>query len=583
MVTRRGVSAWLLGGGLAASAGAGFFARGFLPKEPPAARPMLRFSISTGEVQVMSVLRMIPGGGAVSFIGRASGQVINALFILRLDGSAPRVVQGTDNVVSYVFSPDGKWIAFTLPLGASTMSKVSVNGGQPVLLCSEQVGFVSDWTKDGRILAGPGVDLAVRGVTESTGKTEILIPPTTGESRNATMLPGGRHLLFERIGSGRAMATKPLSVDGINILLDNAQRPQYLASGHILFSSAGAWAVIPFDVRSVRAVGPVTRLSFAAKPFLVDADNHGTMVSAISERVERARPDSSELKIASAQGKVLESVSIPRRHTQIKASPDGRYVLLATSSSTSDVWSYELGRGTQTRLTTESEEDETPVWSPDGKRFAYSSVRPGGRRSVVIRPADGSGGERIIWFSSRHFHLHDWSPDGRSLLLTVVGAGADLCVLAVDGGAEPTPFFPSPHQESDGAFSPDGRWLAYTSNESGTAEVYVRPFPVPGGRWQISTQGGSMPRWSRSGKDLFYKSGVNLMAVSIEAKVEFTAGKPRQVLEMDGVNTAYDVLPDGRFVMLAYRAGLGNYASRIDVTVNWFDELRRIAPPSASR
>jgi Tol biopolymer transport system component len=271
-------------------------------------------------------------------------------------------------------------------------------------------------------------------------------------------------------------------------------------------------------------------------------------------------------------------------------SPDGRRIAVGITESEFQTWLYDLSRETLTRFTFEGSYNPASVWTPDGKRIAFESNKEG-TPNIFWQLADGSGGlERLN--TSEHIQVPmSWSPDGKLLALMEVNptTGVDIWVLRMgDPSAGPgqvrkaQPFLRTPFNEGAPRFSPDGRWLAYMSNESGRYEIYVQPYPGPGGKWQISTEGGTEPVWNPKGRELFYRSGDKVMAVDIGTQPGFAAGKPRMLFEgqyeLSPVQIDnYDVSPDGqRFLMLkpTEQAAL----TQINVVLNWFEELKQKAP-----
>jgi Tol biopolymer transport system component len=287
----------------------------------------------------------------------------------------------------------------------------------------------------------------------------------------------------------------------------------------------------------------------------------------------------------------------PRLYNQPRLSPDGRRVAVDVIESTTQVWLYDLTRDTFSPFTFEGD-NRHAVWAPDGKRLAFMSNRDGGRQ-IFWKRADGSGdAEPLSGVGSTTgpdvFNIpYSWSRDGRLLSFARLApaAAAELCVLRLDAqsntpGATPAVFTRT--RAADGApqLSPDGRWMAYASEESGRREIYVQAYPGPGGRWQVSSDGANEPLWSASGRELFYRSGDRMMAVEINADGESLAGKPRQLFEGSYVRShagyaraQYDVSPDGqRFLMLKVVEQKADPITQIHVVLNWSDELKQRLP-----
>jgi Tol biopolymer transport system component len=275
-----------------------------------------------------------------------------------------------------------------------------------------------------------------------------------------------------------------------------------------------------------------------------------------------------------------------------RLSPDGRRVAVNISEQEVQVWLYDLSRETLTRFTFEGNSNSNAIWTPDGKRIAFNSNKEG-EPNLFWQLADGSGGlERLTTSGSNQIPM-SWSPDGQLLAFFEVNPTTqrDIWVLRMSDPSagsgqvrKAQPFLQTRFDESVPRFSPDGRWLAYISNESGHFEIYVQPYPGPGGKWQISTEGGTEPVWNPNGRELFYRSGDKMMAVDIVTQAGFAAGKPRILFEgkyepSPLTNPNYDVSPDGqRFLMLRPSETEQTAPTQINVVLNWFEELKQKVP-----
>jgi Tol biopolymer transport system component len=247
----------------------------------------------------------------------------------------------------------------------------------------------------------------------------------------------------------------------------------------------------------------------------------------------------------------------------------------------------DLMRGTSTRLTFESAEDETPAWSPDGEWIAYSSDRPGQPRTIFRKRADGSGAEEKLWATDAHTHVDGWTPDGRALTVTrtVSATLNDVWLVPIDPAADKARnLLQGRFNEMSARVSPNGRWLAYTSNESGEDQVYVQPFPDLGAKWQVSNRGGSQPVWAPDGGRLFYRGEGALMAVDVlSSPGAFSAGVPRREAEdsfhrKGGTHTGWDVGRDGRMILVRSGAD-GGRPTQIQIVEHWLPDLsRRVVP-----
>ena len=273
-----------------------------------------------------------------------------------------------------------------------------------------------------------------------------------------------------------------------------------------------------------------------------------------------------------------------RTYLNPRLSPDGRRVAVSITEQEAQIWLYDLSRDTMTRLTFDGIANNAPTWTPDGKRIVFDSNR-GGASNLFWQMADGSGGlERLD--TSEYLQVPmSWSPDGQILAFFEVGptTGRDIWVLRMSDRKAQT-FLRTPFNEDAARFSPDGRWIAYVSDESGRDEVYAQPFPGPGGKWQISTDGGTEPVWNRNGRELFYRSGNKMMVADIATQLSFVAGKPRMLFEgqyqpTPGTAPNYDVSSDGqRFLMLKPSEQAQAAPTQINVVLNWFEELKQKVP-----
>ena len=278
-----------------------------------------------------------------------------------------------------------------------------------------------------------------------------------------------------------------------------------------------------------------------------------------------------------------ESVAAPpRSYDSPQLSPDGRRVAVEIADQ---VWLYDLERGTLTRVTLEGRLNVSPAWRPDGTRLAFST-----ENGMSWQRPDGGGELEPLTNRAEFTHARQvprsWSPDGRFLAFhgSAGSAGRDIWVLRLDDH-KALPFVRTPFQEGAPAFSPDGHWLAYVSNESGAPEVYVQPYPGPGGKRQVSTDGGTEPVWNRSGRELFYRSGLKMMAVDVTTGPAFSAGRPRALFErrylssvFPLIGVAYDVAPDGQRFLMVNEVEQSPSATQIVVVQNWFEELKRLVP-----
>ena len=369
-------------------------------------------------------------------------------------------------------------------------------------------------------------------------------------------------------------------------LLKGATQPRYSPTGHLVYAQGGSLMAVPFDLQRLAVTGAAVPVvegvqqspSSGAARYSISATGSLVYVPGRVQSVQR------RLVWVNRQGAEQPVAAPARPYGFPRLSPDGRRVAVTTFEQEVQVWLYDLSRETLTRFAFEGKFNTNSVWTPDAKRIAYDSNNEG-PMNIFWQRADGSGGlERLTTSEYIHFPM-SWSPDGQLLAFVEVNptTGWDIWVLRLSD-RKAQPFLRTPFNESVPQFSPDGRWLAYISNESGRYEIYVQPYPGPGGKWLISTEGGMEPVWNPNGRELFYRSGGKMMAVDIATQPSFTAGKPRLLFEgryepTPATAPNYDVSPDGqRFLMLKPSEAGDAAPTQINVVLNWFEELKRLVP-----
>jgi eukaryotic-like serine/threonine-protein kinase len=399
-------------------------------------------------------------------------------------------------------------------------------------------------------------------------------------------LPGGKAVFFVAVrpGGDYQVAVQLVGAGERRNLIPGGNQPRYAPSGHLVYAQSGSLMAVPFDIQRLTMTGPP-----AAVVMDVQQDR-GTGVAQYSVSTTgslvyvRGNVDVQRrlLVWVDRQGREQTLLAPPRRYGSPRLSPDGQR--LAVDSDEGTVWIDDLARSTLTRLTQESS-NGMPNWTPDERRIAFYSNKDGPVR-VFWQSADGSGGMERLTGGKNQFP-NSWSPDGSRLVFCELSptAGYDLWVQRI-GDHEAQPFLRTRFNEFAAQVSPDGRWLAYTSDESGRNEIYVRPYPGPGGKWQVSTNGGAEAMWNRNGRELFYRSGNAMMVVAITTQAGFVAGTPRKLFEGPYVQTSrgvqqYDVTSDGqRFLMMKPVDEEPPAVTQINVVLNWFEELKQKVPAS---
>ena len=514
------------------------------------------------------------------------------LWVRDVDREQPRELAGTKNArpLGLFWSPDSQFIGFA---AGTELKKVSVQGGPAITVCPLP-GRILDggaWSLDGdSIVFSSGSPPVLHEVPARGGEPQLLFEPETSEKGSANVQPhflpvesGARSIVYN-VGSytDREIVVKNLETGEREVLADGAF-PRYSPSGHILYQtsafSPGLWA-LPFSLETLKPTGEAFSIAEDGGDPSVAED--GTLVY-----VDLLGGGRQQLVWRDREGgKKLGVIGQPQDLIRFPAlSPDGRQVAVrGLEDNNEDVWVHQVGRSLKRRLTFNAATDGRPIWSPSGKEIAFRSDRGEGYDKIYIRPADGTGEPALLVDNPLDEIPNDWSPDGKYLLYSVNGEETawDLWYLKrkEDGsGFEPVPFLQTSFSERAAKFSPDGRFVAYVSDESGRNEVYVRPFPGGDGKWQVSGNGGTQVRWSKDGKELFYVERDTLMAVAVATTPSFTSGAVTRLFQdadLLGVEAPrYDVSGDGRrFVLREPVAGTEEKPPSIHIVQNWYEEFR---------
>ncbi len=583
------------------------FAIGFLLRAPKPLQPM-RLSAEIGVDATLATgygpsAILSPDGTRLAFVARSSDQK-SRIYVRLLEQLQASALSGTENARDPFFSPDGQWIAF---FADGKLKKISVQGGAAVTLCDAPDDRGGSWSEDGAIVFAPDSRVALSKVSSAGGTPE---PLTTldKQAREVThrwpqLLPGGKAVLFTSSANWDNYEDSDLVVYSLSpgqrkTVHRGSFHARYLPSGHLVYMHEGSLFAVPFDLKRLEVTGQAAPI---LEGVITNPNNGGAQFS-FSETgnlvyvAGRGEAQNISIYWMDREGKFQPLRETPGDYDNLAFSPDGkRLAVEIRDAKRGDIWVYEWERDTLTRLTFTGESNARPVWTPDGQRITYFSQEKGGLSGLYWKRADGAGDAQRLTESKNLQYPRSWRPDGKVLAFSELNPGTsyDILTLPIEGDeksgrkpGEPKPFLNSPFSEVGPAFSPDGRWLAYHSNESGNYEVYVRPFPGPGGKWQISTGGGGYPTWSRNGKELFYRTPDNgIMVVNYTASGDsFRAEKPRlwspgQFIRL-GRGVSFDLHPDGkRFAVLKAPGTESQPAvNKVSFVFNFFDELRRKLP-----
>jgi eukaryotic-like serine/threonine-protein kinase len=577
---------------------------------PSPARPVIRYSMGIPPEQAMRQgilgvnLAISPDGKRMVYVGPGEGG--DQLWVRERDRLDATPLAGTLGAFNPYFSPDGDRIAYST--GSTTQLKVvPVIGGPPITLATPGTGTGGGgaWGPDGWIYFDSPNGLS--RIPADGGASELLIPydSATREIGHAwpDALPNGKGLLYR---ARRNLDPADFDIVAFDLatrerhVLTKGLLARYVAPGYLVFLRAdGALLAAPFDPEKLTLTGPTVPLfeGVMTKPF-------GSADIAVSPTGTLAYVPGlissvgiMELVYVGRDGAVTPfdpPVSFnPSVNRSLSLSPDGRRLALDVIGTASpDIWVKQLPSGPLSRLTFDGQAAYRPRWTPDGRTVLYISAQDSGRLSVWKRRADGSAPAEPVWRTRYPINEASLSGDGQWLIYRITGDSGNRDVYAVRPARDtvPIPLLTGRFSEQGAALSPNDRWLAYASDESGRDEIYVRPFPNAGeGRWQVSTQGGSAPRWAHSGRELFYESPAgDLMVVSVTPGPTFLAGEPRRLLPLgsglvpSAIVPYYDLTPDDRQFVMVRLATVNQApgAGQVVVVDNWFEELRRKMRPA---
>jgi serine/threonine-protein kinase len=547
---------------------------------------------------------------AVSPDGTKIVYVANRQLYLRdLNEPTARPIQGTNqDPANPFFSPDGQWVAYYSVIDRQ-LKKIAVSGGVPVTLCDiPSEPFGSTWAADDRIMFGQSN--RIMGISANGGTAEPLVEAKEDELvYGPRALPGGAWILFSITSAGgrvrwdeAQIVAQSLKTGERKVLVPKGSDGQYAPTGHLVYALGNALFAIPLDVNNLETTGDAVPIiegtQRASQPqFYTATANYGFSDGGLLVYVQEAIGGVIEERESpvwiSGDGKEEHIKVQPRDYDVPQISPDGKQVAFDVDTGGNlDIWVWDFVRETMERLTFHEDTDVNPLWTPDGKRIVFSSNREGSM-SIYWKAADGTGEvELLCSVPDRSLFTGSWSGDGNVLVLMELdqSRSLDIGILSMEADREHELLLHDSHNEVQPRISPDGRWMAYMSDESGRYEVYVRPFPdVNKGMWQISENGGNEPRWSRDGRELFYRSGDAIMGVSVKTDPGFSSDTPMNLIR--GVRnyvlrdwcTFWDVSPDSkRFLVLKELTGdvstEGTSRPKINIVLNWFEELKDRVP-----
>jgi len=574
---------WHVAGALVLGGAATAVAMLFLLREPAVPGQVTRFEVAHDEIalrfSVSPALALSPDGSRLVFPGS------EGLYLRDMDKLEIRLLPATENAVNVSFSPDGEWILYDQ---SNELKKVRLAGGGAITL-ARGIARGASWGPDGTIAyASPGGDLVQ--MTDAGANPRVITRPDTAqgevEHRYPDVLPAGRGVLltvWKQAAQDAHIAVYDANAGMVKDLGPGISA-RYVESGFIMYGDpvGGALLAAPFDLERLEMGSPVPVLEGVSMTTAVGGLHATVSRSGALAYLTGAQRGSNLLRV-DRRGTAVSLTEEKRGFWEPRFSPDGRRIAVRVGGENDDIWIYDLEGKTQTRLTVEGS-NQDPAWTPDGQRVTFSSER-NGVRGIFTRPWDGSAAaESLVTVTFPQVHAGGWAPDGSLFVYRVVvdAGNRDLYTVASTGGS-PTPFLSTDFDETAPQISPNGRWLAYQSNESGRFEVYVRPFPGGGGRIPISTNGGVEAVWGPDGKELFYiNNDGDLISVQVESAGAFRVGERVPMFSVSDYNRRivdvnYDISPDGQsFVMMRAEGS----ARGLILVQNWIEEVRQAVGPS---
>ena len=548
----------------------------------PAEALEMRLEVTTPTTTDPISLAISPDGRKLVYVA-AGANGAPQLWLRSLDATAAQPLADTEGASYPFWSPDSQSIAFFSP---GKLKRLDIGVGLQQTLANALLGRGGTWNTDGVILFTPGNGTPLYRVPASGGAAAVVTSlelRQDGSHRFPQFLPNGRQFLFYAQGLAETQGIYLGSLDSPETKRITAADTAalYMTTGWLLFVRQTTLQAQRFNIsRSELGGNPVTIANgISPDP---SAGAGGFSVSTTGLVAYRSGGASRrQLTWFDRSGTPTGTFGAPDENnlTAPALSPDGRLALAhRTMQNNTDIWMFDSTR--TTRFTFDTSVDRFPIWSPDGSRFVFDSNRKS-NRDLYGKSSDNAGVEEMLFESPEDKVPWDWSPDGKSLLYSVVSnskkGSADLWVLPLDGDRKPHIFLATDAEERQAQFSRDGNWVAYESDESGKYQIYLRPFPGPGGQWQVSTSGGVQPRWRADGKELYYIApDGKLMATSVTAKgAAFEPGTPVALFQTriwgGGTNATnglqYDVAPDGKFLINVVTEDAA--ASSITVLLNW--------------
>ena len=580
-------------------------------EKAPASPGLMRLEVLTPEKTMLQKFAVSPDGRKLAFYAVGAGGA-GSVWVRSFDSGESRRLAETGPSPSITWSPDSRFVAFPGGEALNKLMKVEVSGGPPQTLC-EIKGFITggSWNRDDVIIFGSyggGTWRVSAGGGAASPVTSMSVPRQETGHSTPVFLPDGKHFLYlresllsENMGIYLGALNAAPEQQSLARLVATSFSPVYAPStdpsiGYVLFLRESALHAQPFDVGRLHMAGEAVRIADHVRSIFefgfFGVSDTGILAYQTGDAIG---PNLLQLTWFDRRGENVGAAAAPGYAGSLRLSPDASRLAVTRmdlSTVSSRIWVDDFARSTRTPLTSTKAVDADPVWSPDGAHVAYASDRSG-RTGLYQKAANGAGGEQLLLEPSGSRSLNDWSKNGRFLLYSQIDSktGSDLWLIPLAGARTPTVYVISDFNEMHGQFSPDGHWIAYTSDESGHPEIYVRPFPLTAdsGKWTISTGGGITPRWRRDGKELFFVTPTDrtVMVANVSYTPAFTTTVPvRAFTTSTQTNAArsaggpvsfdWDVTADGHRLLIAIPATKEHPPQPpITVVLNWTALLKK--------
>ena len=552
-----------------------------------------KFTLDIGEEKVLDInsypaLTISHDGRMIVF------KANNRFYLRKMNSMDAIIIEGIENGSSPFFSSDDKWLFF---FRSGKLEKISLSGGTPISLGDAPDNRGGTFSKKGFVIFSPFAVSELKVVSEDGAGIKSITTLDTSKNERThrwpSCLPDGKHVLFTVGLISSPDYYENARIDVVNIetgerkaVFNGASNAKYISTGHILFSRSGVLYIVPFDADKLEVTGqPVPVVQGVYSEVTTGITNYvvsdnGTLVY-LPGAVEG---ESRKIVKISMKGEttIIDSGNHP--YVEPKLSPDNKKIAVVIRDGADfDIWIFEIASRTLSKLTFGGL-NRTPQWSPDGKSIAYFKRTKEGKSGIYVKPSDGSGEERLIFDGKEiRVYLNHWSRDGEFLLVDYLekNSQSDLLVIPLKGDKAPWKYLDSKKDEYESTISPNGKWLSYLTDESGSYQIFVRSFPNKDGKWQISTDVAEEPRWSPDGRYLFFRKSSQMMSVPVTTATTFSAGVPTVLIKnfpAQNVDSgiSYDVTSDGNYFITTQPAKGVSYKN-ISIVLNWNEEIKNLA------